>query len=130
MAMHHWLQHSRPRSGNSGTCTGTPIAARCWMDDVLALPAETPADKRAEVLQHMAEGRADQEIANALSISYRTVTTHVTRILTRLGVESHSAAASLAMRWRIAWICAAIARIRTLRIRILTDSCCLSIAHD
>ncbi len=56
MAMHHWLQHSRPRSGNSGTCMGTPIAARCWMDDVLALPAETPADKRAEVLQHMAEG--------------------------------------------------------------------------
>ncbi len=71
------------------------------MDDVLALPAETPADKRAEVLQHMAEGRADQEIANALSISYRTVTTHVTRILTRLGVESRSAAVSLAVRQRV-----------------------------
>ncbi len=54
-----------------------------------------------EVLQLMAEGRSDQEIAGALFISYRTVTTHVTRVLSKLGVDSRSAAVSVAMRQRV-----------------------------
>ena len=46
----------------------------------------------------MAEGRTDQEIADALFIGYRTVTTHVTKILNKLGVDSRTAASTQAVR--------------------------------
>ncbi|MBA2469938.1 MAG: helix-turn-helix domain-containing protein [Chloroflexia bacterium] len=54
-----------------------------------------------DVLQLMADGRTDQEIADTLFISYRTVTTHVTKVLNKLGVDSRTAAASLAVRQRV-----------------------------
>jgi predicted ATPase/DNA-binding CsgD family transcriptional regulator len=68
-----------------------------------AAPARSPSPfglslRELEVLQLLAEGRTDHEIAGSLSISYRTVTTHVTRILDKLGVDSRTAAASLAVR--------------------------------
>lgn len=41
-----------------------------------------------EVLRLLVARCTDREIADALSISYRTVTTHVARICTKLGVHS------------------------------------------
>jgi ATP/maltotriose-dependent transcriptional regulator MalT len=61
--------------------------------------ALTPREQ--EVLQLVAEGRSDREIAGALTISPRTAMTHVARILGKLGVNSRTAAATLAIRRRL-----------------------------
>jgi DNA-binding CsgD family transcriptional regulator len=110
-----------PRSGtaNSGN-------ARGWFDVALAegttqppeasvagalaltLPAVKPADplqlarcgltnREMDVLRLLAEGQSDREIAGALLLSYRTVTSYVTNIFTKLQVDSRTAAATYAV---------------------------------
>jgi DNA-binding CsgD family transcriptional regulator len=54
--------------------------------------------REREVLRLLAEGRADREIAAALSVGPRTVETHVRAIRGKLGVDSRTAAAALALR--------------------------------
>jgi DNA-binding CsgD family transcriptional regulator len=54
--------------------------------------------RELEVLRLVAEGRSDQEIAKALSLTYRTVTTYVGNVLNKLGVDSRTAAAAWAIR--------------------------------
>ncbi len=56
----------------------------------------TPRER--DVLRLLAQGRSDKEIGRTLFISHRTVNRHVAGILTRLGVDSRTAAASLAVR--------------------------------
>jgi DNA-binding NarL/FixJ family response regulator len=51
-----------------------------------------------DVLQLLVEGRSDREIAETLSLSYRTVTSHVRNILGKLDVASRTAAATQAVR--------------------------------
>ncbi len=51
-----------------------------------------------EILRLLADGLSDREIAEGLSISPRTVNGHVTNLLGKLGVESRTAAATLAVR--------------------------------
>jgi DNA-binding NarL/FixJ family response regulator len=62
-----------------------------------SLPARLTRRER-EVLRLIAAGQRDRAIAEALCISYRTVTTHVTRILRKLGVGSRVGAAAYALR--------------------------------
>jgi DNA-binding NarL/FixJ family response regulator len=45
------------------------------------------------VLRLLAEGLTDREIADALTISVRTVETHVSSVLRKLGVRNRAAAA-------------------------------------
>ena len=54
--------------------------------------------RELEILQHIAEGETDREIAVALGIGNRTVDTHVTHILQKFGVTSRTAATSKAIR--------------------------------
>lgn len=54
--------------------------------------------RELEVLQLLAEGRSNRAIAEALSISERTVENHVMHILTKLDLESRTAAATWAVR--------------------------------
>lgn len=54
--------------------------------------------REREVLALLADGRSNQEIAEALFISPRTVEVHVTNILAKLGVASRAAAAAYAVR--------------------------------
>jgi DNA-binding CsgD family transcriptional regulator/tetratricopeptide (TPR) repeat protein len=54
--------------------------------------------RELEVLLLIAEGLADRQIAESLSISHRTVSTHVASILNKLGVSSRAAAVALAVR--------------------------------
>jgi len=59
------------------------------------LPAGLTA-REAEVLQLVASGRTNREIAEGLHLSERTVARHVSNIFTKLGVTSRTAAAAFA----------------------------------
>lgn len=54
--------------------------------------------RELEVLQLLAAGLSDREIASALFLSPRTVGWHVTRLLTKLDVPTRTAAAAAALR--------------------------------
>jgi non-specific serine/threonine protein kinase len=54
--------------------------------------------REREVLRLLVEGRTNREIADALFITQRTAATHVTNILTKLNLESRTAAAAHAVR--------------------------------
>jgi DNA-binding NarL/FixJ family response regulator len=69
-------------------------------------PFSTPVSKASpagltsrevEVLRLVAQGLTDAKIAERLVISYRTVTTHLSSIYTKLGVSSRSAATRFAV---------------------------------
>lgn len=57
--------------------------------------------RELDVLRLLAEGRSDREIAEALSISPRTVSHHVTGILAKLNVDNRTQATSRAVRERL-----------------------------
>ena len=69
--------------------------------------AGTPAEhalhglspRELDVLRLLPAGKTDQEIADALFISRRTVTTHVGNILAKLGVHSRAEAVDAAHRY-------------------------------
>ena len=54
--------------------------------------------RELQVLACLVRGSTDREIADELSISHRTVQVHVSRILSKLGVGSRTAAVALAIR--------------------------------
>jgi non-specific serine/threonine protein kinase len=58
--------------------------------------------REREVLALLCQRQTDPEIAETLFISYRTVTTHVTNIYNKLGVNSRREAAALAARHGLA----------------------------
>jgi DNA-binding CsgD family transcriptional regulator len=60
----------------------------------------TPRER--DVLLLVVAGRSNPEIADALFLSRRTVTTHLTRIFTKLGVQSRAEAAVHAVRHGLA----------------------------
>jgi predicted ATPase/DNA-binding CsgD family transcriptional regulator len=72
------------------------------------MPAGNPASKNGlssreeEVIRLVASGRSDQEIAEQLSISKRTATTHVSNILTKLDLDNRAEAAAWAVRHELA----------------------------
>ena len=60
---------------------------------------EVPLTQReGDVLQHLAQGRTNKEIAQALEISYETVKEHVQHILRKVGVNDRTQAAVWAVR--------------------------------
>jgi DNA-binding CsgD family transcriptional regulator len=66
-----------------------------------ARPAGLSA-REVEVLRLVAQGRTNREIADALSISERTVANHLTAIFTKTGVENRAGAAAFALRQGLA----------------------------
>jgi DNA-binding CsgD family transcriptional regulator len=54
--------------------------------------------REVEVLQLVARGASNQQVADALQISVRTVNTHMTNILNKTGLENRTAASSYAMQ--------------------------------
>ncbi len=70
-----------------------------------ASPAQALAGltrREADVLRLMADGQTDQDIADALFISKRTASSHVAAVMSKLGVESRTAAVALAIRSGVA----------------------------
>ncbi|SFG38384.1 two component transcriptional regulator, LuxR family [Desulfotomaculum arcticum] len=62
------------------------------------LPHEDLTDRELDVLRLIGEGKNNQEIADALIIGIKTVKTHVSHILYKLGVEDRTQAAIYAHR--------------------------------
>jgi DNA-binding NarL/FixJ family response regulator len=59
---------------------------------------EALTQRESEVLDLLAEGLTQEEIAERLVISPKTVATHIQRILSKLEVRSRAQAVSLALR--------------------------------
>ena len=86
-----------------------PGIARKLMLDIQGQEDETPpenplTEREIEIVQQMALGRTNQEIADDLVLSERTVRTHVTNILAKLGLSNRTQAVLYALRWGIAHI--------------------------
>jgi DNA-binding CsgD family transcriptional regulator/tetratricopeptide (TPR) repeat protein len=93
-----------PGLSGSGSGAGAPDIARAIEERVIASLRRGPTDsyglspREREVLNIVAEGRTDRDIAARLFISERTVHVHVRRILAKLGVSSRTEAAGVAIR--------------------------------
>ena len=75
------------------------------LDAYRSSPAQALAGltrREANVLRLMADGQTDQDIADALFISKRTASSHVAAVMSKLGVESRTAAVALAIRSGVA----------------------------
>jgi len=75
---------------------GEPLAIAVLVTPLPGHGASLTSRQR-EVLEHIAHGRTNDEIAEGLVISRRTVERHVEAILDRLGAENRAAAAALAV---------------------------------
>jgi two-component system, NarL family, response regulator LiaR len=73
-------------------------AARLLREVRMPESPEALTDRETEVLKCLAEGQANKEIARNLTIGEKTVKTHVSNILGKLGVQSRTQAALYAVR--------------------------------
>jgi DNA-binding CsgD family transcriptional regulator len=72
-----------------------PRRARRY-DNRAGLTALSPRER--EVVEHVAQGRTNREVAAALFLSEKTVGTHLARIFEKLGVRSRTALATIIAR--------------------------------
>jgi DNA-binding NarL/FixJ family response regulator len=63
------------------------------------LPLESLTDREMEVFEHIGHAKGNQEIANCLGISPRTVDVHRAHIREKLGLEDGNALTRHAIRW-------------------------------
>ena len=87
------------KSAAAGQVQLSPQAAARLMREVTAPERpEALSEREVEVLRLLARGLANKEIARELSIAEKTVKTHVSSILGKLGVQSRTQAALYAGR--------------------------------
>jgi DNA-binding NarL/FixJ family response regulator len=83
----------------------SPKAAARLMREVRAPDSpEALTERETDVLRLLAQGKSNKEIAHLLSLSEKTVKTHVSNILAKLGVPSRTQAALYAVRIGLASI--------------------------
>ncbi len=95
------LKHATPedviaavRSAHAGEAPLDPLAARALLDAERSHPREPKLTAReAEVLDLIALGLANKQIASRLGIRERTVKAHLTSIFTAIGVQDRTQAA-------------------------------------
>ncbi len=79
-----------------------PPTGRSPPADLSARPPASPASplsrRQREIIQLLAQGQSNKQIARALGISEKTVKVHVSILLKRLGVTSRTAAAIAGLR--------------------------------
>ena len=76
---------------------------KCIPHDIAAQLAEHIADERltqreVDVLQHVAGGNRNKDIAHQLAISEETVKVHIKHIMEKLGASDRTAAVTIAVR--------------------------------
>lgn len=87
------------RAAAQGQVQLTPQAAARLMQVVSAPESPQPLTEReTEVLQLLAQGQANKQIAGNLHITEKTVKVHVSNILGKLGVQSRTQATLYAIR--------------------------------
>ncbi len=87
------------KAAAAGEVQLSPQAASRLMREVRAPDSpEALTGRETDVLRLLAEGQANKEIARNLNIGEKTVKTHVSNLLAKLGVQSRTQAALHAMR--------------------------------
>ncbi len=82
------------KAAAAGQVQLSPQAAARLMREVRAPESpEALTERETEVLRLLAQGRANKEIARDLGIGEKTVKTHVSNVLAKLGVQSRTQAA-------------------------------------
>lgn len=72
--------------------------ASAWHDDPHEPGTRQLTSRELEVLTHMADGRTNQEVAEVLGLSPRTVKTHVQHLLAKLHAPDRTGAVATAFR--------------------------------
>jgi NarL family two-component system response regulator LiaR len=91
------------RAAHAGRATLSPEAAQALVDET-NLPPPPGLDlteREREVLALMIEGLNNVQIAGRLTVSPSTIKSHVSNILSKLGVASRTEAVTLALRHKI-----------------------------
>ena len=100
--MNRWLVRRALRSVHDGHTLLGPEAAGTLLNSAAAAPAVRGigalTGREREVLAQIADGRSNREIARLLRVSEKTVKTHVSSVLAKLGVADRTQAALLAVR--------------------------------
>jgi DNA-binding NarL/FixJ family response regulator len=87
------------KAAAAGQVQLSPEAAARLIREVRAPDSpEALTGRETDVLRLLAEGKANKEIAQALTVGEKTVKTHVSNILAKLGVQSRTQAALYAVR--------------------------------
>lgn len=86
-----------------GESSLSPVIARKLLQEISRpsdreLSEDPLTDREVEILQHIAKGESNREIAEALVLSEATVRTHVSNILGKLHLASRTQAALYALR--------------------------------
>ena len=83
------------RAAAAGQCHLDPVVARILADSLRAprTAADTLTAREREVLAQIASGATNRQIAHHLGVAERTVRTHVSSILAKLGLTSRTQAA-------------------------------------
>jgi NarL family two-component system response regulator LiaR len=91
------------RSAHAGRATLSPEAAQALVHAASQppTPGNDLTEREREVLALMIEGLNNTQIAGKLTVSSSTVKSHVSNILSKLGVASRTEAVTLALRNRI-----------------------------
>jgi two-component system, NarL family, response regulator LiaR len=91
------------RSAHAGRATLSPEAAQALVQNANQPPAPglDLTEREIEVLALLVEGLNNTQIAGKLNVSPSTVKSHVSNILSKLGVASRTEAVTLALRHRI-----------------------------
>lgn len=91
------------RAAHAGRATLSPEAAQALAQNARRPPAPglDLTEREREVLTLMIEGLNNTQIAGRLTVSPSTIKSHVSNILSKLGVESRTEAVTLALRSRI-----------------------------
>jgi NarL family two-component system response regulator LiaR len=88
------------RAAHAGRTTLSPEAAQALVETANRLPAPglDLTEREREVLALMVEGLNNTQIAGRLTVSSSTIKSHVSNILSKLGVASRTEAVTLALR--------------------------------
>ena len=91
------------RAAHAGRATLSPEAAQALVESAHQPPAPglDLTEREREVLTLMIEGLNNMQIAGRLTVSPSTIKSHVSNILSKLGVASRTEAVTLALRNRI-----------------------------
>ncbi len=91
------------RAAHAGRATLSPEAAQALVEtaNLPPVPGLDLTEREREVLALMVEGLNNTQIAGRLTVSPSTIKSHVSSVLSKLGVASRTEAVTLALRSRI-----------------------------